>query len=272
MDSSALTLHESKRKAAGGTPSAAPASDACPLAVSGLAKSFGAKRILSGVDLSVRSGEAVALIGSNGAGKSTLLRCCLRLVEPDEGRVDILGERVTGAGDRVLRGVRARVGFVFQRHNLVPRLSVLTNVIHGAQARRRGPRLWFHWLAPRREREEAMHCLERVGLADLAGCRCDTLSGGQSQRVAIARALMQRPRVMFADEPVASLDPQAGEEVMELFLELIRREGLTLFYTSHHLEQALVYSDRVMGLRAGKLELDAPSNTLEAESLRGIYA
>lgn len=267
-----LNLTDPAERAAGASSPAAPAPEACaPVTVRGLKKCFGSRHILCGVDLTVCSGEAVALIGSNGAGKSTLLRCCLRLVEPDAGDVDILGERVSGAGDTVLRSIRSRVGFVFQRHNLVPRLSVLTNVIHGAQARRHDPAVWFHWLAPKRAREEAMHCLDRVGLADLALNRCDTLSGGQSQRVAIARALMQRPSVMFADEPVASLDPQAGEEVMELFLDLIRREGLTLFYTSHHLGQALVYSDRVVGLRQGTLELDAPASTLDAESLRGIY-
>jgi phosphonate transport system ATP-binding protein len=243
------------------------------LEVRGLAKRFnGSARVLSDVSLAVRKGEAVALIGANGAGKSTLLRSCLRLVEPDAGEVRLLGQDVRALGAAGLRRLRARVGFVFQRHNLVPRLSVLSNVLHGALARRAGPRAWFHPIAPRALREEAMACLERVGLADLASRRADQLSGGQSQRVAIARALMQRPEVMFADEPVASLDPAAGEEVMGCFVELIRRERLTLVFTTHDLRHALSYGDRVVGLRAGRVIIDAPAATLDLPSLRSFYA
>jgi phosphonate transport system ATP-binding protein len=243
------------------------------LEVRGLAKHFnGSARVLSDVSLAVRKGEAVALIGANGAGKSTLLRSCLRLVEPDSGEVRLLGQDVRALGAAGLRRLRSRVGFVFQRHNLVPRLPVLSNVLHGALARRAGLRAWFHQIAPRALREEAMACLERVGLADLASRRADQLSGGQSQRVAIARALMQRPEVMFADEPVASLDPAAGEEVMGCFVELIRREGLTLVFTTHDLRHALSYGDRVVGLRAGRVIIDAPAATLDLPSLRSFYA
>jgi len=223
------------------------------------------------VDLDLPRGQAVALIGANGAGKSTLLRCCARLIEPCAGTVHLLDHEITRLKGGALRKVRARVGFVFQRHNLVPRLSALTNVIHGAQSRTRGPYVWFHGLAADAVRAEAMQCLDRVGLAAFAGRRADQLSGGQSQRVAIARALMQRPRMFFADEPVASLDPSAGEEVMTLFFELIRREGLTLFFTSHNLDHAVRYSDRVVALRGGRLHLDAPSQTLDARDLRGLY-
>ncbi|WP_236615077.1 phosphonate ABC transporter ATP-binding protein [Desulfovibrio sp. X2] len=237
----------------------------------GLRKSFGAARILSGIELEVPRGQAVALIGSNGAGKSTLLRCLLRLIEPSAGRVRILGREVGALSPRELRALRARVGFVFQKHNLVSRLSALSNVLHGAQARSASPRLWLQALARDGDRLEALRCLEKVGLAHLAERRADRLSGGQSQRVAIARALMQRPQIIFADEPVASLDPQAGTEVMEIFLELIRREGITLLFTSHSLAQALHYSDRVVGLRGGRIELDAPSASLNQEHLRGIY-
>ena len=116
-----------------------------------------------------------------------------------------------------------------------------------------------------------MYCLERVGLADLAGRRVDQLSGGQSQRVAIARALMQRPRMVFADEPVASLDPAAGEEVMKLFVELMKDGNVTLFHTSHHLNHAVGYSDRVLGLRGGGVAIDAPADTLDVDELREIY-
>jgi phosphonate transport system ATP-binding protein len=242
------------------------------LAVRGLSKRFGPKvEVLSDVSLAVGKAEAVALIGANGAGKSTLLRSCLRLVEPDAGQIRLLGEDVRALKPAALRRLRARVGFVFQRHNLVPRLPVLSNVLHGALARRPGPRSWFHEIAPQALREEAMGCLERVGLAELATRRADQLSGGQSQRVAIARALMQRPRVMFADEPVASLDPAAGEEVMGCFLELIRRERLTLVFTTHDLRHALDYGDRVVGLRGGRVTIDAPAAALDLPSLRSFY-
>jgi phosphonate transport system ATP-binding protein len=241
------------------------------LEVRGLAKRFGPVEVLCGVNLAVGKGEAVALIGANGAGKSTLLRACLRLVEPDAGEVHLLGLNVKTLGAAALRRLRARVGFVFQRHNLVPRLPVISNVLHGAIARRAGPRGWFHQIAPRELREEAMSCLARVGLADLALRRADQLSGGQSQRVAIARALMQRPQVMFADEPVASLDPAAGEEVMGCFLELIRRERLTLVFTTHDVRHALHYADRVVGLRGGRVAIDAPAAALDAPSLRSFY-
>jgi len=242
------------------------------LAVAGLRKSFGKVEVLKGVDVTVAAGEAVALIGANGCGKSTLLRCCLRLVEPDGGSVGLLGQQIGALNGTALRRLRAQVGFVFQRHNLVPRLSALSNVLHGVQARRAGPRTWFHPLARRGDREEAMHCLDRVGLADQAAKRADTLSGGQSQRVAIARALMQRPRLVFADEPVASLDPAAGEEVMQLFIDLMRDEGVTLLFTSHHLRHALDYGDRLVALSAGRKVLDTPTAGQSLDALKSVYA
>jgi len=245
---------------------------ACDLAVHGLRKDFGRQAVLKGVSFEVKAGEAVALIGANGSGKSTLLRCCLRLIEPDAGKVMLLGEAVGALRRGELGRLRARVGFVFQRHNLVPRLSALSNVLHGVQARRAGPRGWFHPLARRDDREEAMHCLDLVGLADQAAKRADTLSGGQSQRVAIARALMQRPRLVFADEPVASLDPAAGEEVMELFVRLMREEGLTLLFTSHHLRHALDYADRLVALSAGVKVLDRPTAGQSLDGLKSVYA
>jgi phosphonate transport system ATP-binding protein len=242
------------------------------LRIRGLSKRFDSSRpVLSDISLEVGKSQAVALIGANGAGKSTLLRSCLRLIEPDAGEIQLLGHDVRALSPEMLRRLRGRVGFVFQRHNLVPRLTVLSNVLHGAVARRSGPRAWFHGLAPRALRQEAMHCLERVGLAGIALQRADQLSGGQSQRVAIARALMQRPEILLADEPVASLDPAAGEEVMDCFLSLSRREGLTLVFTTHNLQHAVDYSDRVVGLRDGRMTIDAPSSQLDPVALRAFY-
>jgi len=242
------------------------------LEIAGLCKSFDRQRkILRDVSLRVPQGQSVALVGANGTGKSTLLRCCLRLIEPDAGRISLLGREVRNLRRAALRKLRAEVGFVFQRHNLVTQLSVLSNVIHGAQARHAGPQVWYQAFSPRRLREEAMQCLEQVGLADFAARRADRLSGGQSQRVAIARTLMQRPRLMFADEPVASLDPKTGEEVMQLFAELIRRQHLTLVFTSHHIDHALRFGDRVVALRQGEVVLDSAADTLDAQTIRQIY-
>ena len=242
------------------------------LRVAGLAKSFGAVPVLRGVSFDVRQRQAVALLGANGAGKSTLLRCCVRLIEADEGEIEVLGRSVRGLAARPLRRLRGEVGFVFQRHNLVPRLNALSNVGHGRLGRGHLPPPWFQVMAPTSVRAAAMEKLAEVGLAHLAFQRADRLSGGQSQRVAIARALIQEPRLILADEPVASLDPNAGEEVMELFVRLVRDRGATFLFSSHHLEHALRYADRVIALDRGKIVLDEASADLTTRDLRRLYA
>jgi phosphonate transport system ATP-binding protein len=239
--------------------------------VSGLVKTFAGRRVLDGVGLAVAPGSIVALIGANGSGKSTFMRCLIRLAEPDAGSVTVLGRDLRGLAARDLRRLRARVGVVWQTHNLVPRLSALSNVLHGAQARQGGPRTWWHALAPAALRAEALACLDRVGLADRALQRVDSLSGGQSQRVAIARALMQRPEIILADEPDASLDPQAGEDVMRLLCDLGRREGLTLVVVSHRLEHSQRFSDRIVGLAEGRIAFDTPSAQVRPDILRRFF-
>lgn len=243
------------------------------LRVRGLRKTFadGEVEVFRDISFDVLEGQSVALIGANGTGKSTLLRCCLRLIEPDDGEVTINGRELTRQSGRGLRQSRARVGFIFQKHNLVPRLSVLSNVCHGALARGQGLRAWGQAIARGHEREKALHCLELVGLADLAERRADHLSGGQSQRIAIARALMQEPEILFADEPVASLDPHAGAEIMELFGRLNRDHGLTFVFVSHQLDHALHFAERILGLSDGTMAIDAPSHSHSLASLRGFY-
>lgn len=242
------------------------------LLVRGVGKAFitGAP-VLTDISFSVPAGQSLALIGSNGAGKSTLLRCCMHLIAPDQGTVQLFGESLHAQSAKSLRALRAQVGFVFQKHNLVPRLSALSNVLHGALTRAPVGQVWFQGTAPRQLREEAMHCLERVGLADHALQRADRLSGGQSQRVAVARALMQRPRFLVADEPAASLDPVSGDEVMGLFASLVERDGLTLLFTSHDLSHALRYADRVIALNRGRIVKDTPSHQTDALVLRRLY-
>lgn len=242
------------------------------LNVSGLSKYWNnGEYVLRDIDFSMQKGQSLALIGHNGSGKSTLLRCCMRLIEPSSGTIHLLDREITGVSRRQVRDTCARVGFIFQRHNLVPRISVLSNVLHGAQARKHGPRVWYHSLATSQDREEAMYHLERVGLAHLAGRRADQLSGGESQRVAVARALMQQPMMMMADEPVASLDPQAGEEVMELLLSLLKEERITLLFVSHNMDHAMRYSKRIIGLKKGTIALDTTTASENETSLRQLF-
>jgi phosphonate transport system ATP-binding protein len=230
----------------------------------GLAKRFGTGApVFSGLEFSIGQGECVALVGANGTGKSTLLRCCLGLIAPDAGQVSLLGETLSTLGGGARRALRARTGL---------RLSVLSNVIHGLLGRHSGPRFWMQGLAPAAARAAAMSALTKVGLADLALRRADQLSGGQSQRVAIARALVGNPRFLVADEPCASLDPQAGEEVMALFMSLVKREGVTVLFTSHNVQHALSYGDRILGLQGGRIAIDAASSAVTTKEMAQLYA
>ena len=236
-----------------------------------VAKRFGETPIFSGVSFRLARGEATALVGANGTGKSTLLRCLMGLIPTSGGSVHLLGQQTNETTGRQMRDIRAQVGLVSQKHNLVPRLSVLSNVVHGLLGKHPGVRHWSQALAPQSSRDAAMQALDRVGLADFASRRADRLSGGQSQRVAIARAIVGAPKVLFADEPCASLDPSAGEDVMELFFRLVRDEAVTVVFTSHNIEHALKYGDRVLGLAQGSIQLDATAASLSATELRGLY-
>jgi phosphonate transport system ATP-binding protein len=241
------------------------------LRVSGLMKAYGDNAVLRGVEFEALAGVATALIGANGSGKSTTLKCLIRLVEPDAGRIEVFDRDVMTLGTRDLRQFRSQVGMVWQKHNLVPRVSALSNVLHGAQGRVHGPGAWFQATAPAALRDEAMACLARVGLADKALQRVDSLSGGQQQRVAIARTLMQRARLILADEPDASLDPQSGEEVMRLLADLARKDGLTVVFISHRMEHTLAFSDRILGLQQGRLVMDTAATATDAAELRRFF-
>ncbi|MGH8932713.1 MAG: phosphonate ABC transporter ATP-binding protein [Egibacteraceae bacterium] len=227
-------------------------------------------RALDGVDLTIEPGEITALVGANGAGKSTLLRGIVRLREPTAGQVLVGEVDVTAASAQQLRRLRCRVGMVFQRFNLVPRLTVFHSVLHGALGRA-GARGCWPATAARGERAEAMTCLERVGLAELARRRVQDLSGGQQQRVAIARMLMQRPEVVLADEPTASLDPSAGEAVMALLQGIGRERGITVVIALHQLDYARRFTDRVIGMRAGGIVLDLLSSEWRQEVVNRLY-
>lgn len=242
------------------------------LNVISVTKSYnGRGAVLSDISFNVPKGSRVALIGGNGSGKSTIVRCCLRLIEPDHGKIIFLTENLVELNKAKLRGLRSRVGMIYQHHNLVPRLSVLSNVLHGAVNRSGSLKTWRQSFAPRQIREKAMECLEKVGLPHLAGSRSDELSGGESQRVAIARVLMQKPDFMIADEPAASLDPKVGREVMELFVALNKQENITFLFVTHDLDHALEYSDQLLGLQKGKMIMNDHTKMFTKGNLNALY-
>lgn len=263
-------LERSAKVAQIGAQQRAPVS-AVDIEARAVGKTFGKTAVFSDISFRLARGEATALVGSNGAGKSTLLRCLMGLIPVTSGMVRLLEQDTTASGPAALRALRARVGLVSQHHNLVPRLSVLSNVLHGLLGRNPGIRHWCHGLSPQSSRLQAMQALDKVGLTEFAMRRADRLSGGQSQRVAIARAIVSQPEVLFADEPCASLDPSAGEDVMELFFALARQDGVTVVFTSHNIDHALRYGDRVLGLAEGRMKLDATAASLTAGDLRGLY-
>jgi phosphonate transport system ATP-binding protein len=233
-------------------------------------KDFAQTRALDAVDLTVPAGQLVAILGASGSGKSTLLRTLNGLVAPTSGNVRVLGCDVTSARGRQMRALRCGVGFIFQQFGLVGRLSVMENVLSGALGRIRFPRAGV-LSYPRALRLDALAHLERVGLADRAFQRSDTLSGGQQQRVAIARTLMQRPTVLLADEPVASLDPETSAAVMSLLLEICQEKGLTVITSLHQVELARGWADRLVGMRDGRVVLDASPRDVSGEEVMEIY-
>jgi len=236
----------------------------------GLGKRFGDAWALREVTLDVPERQVAVLLGASGSGKSTLLRLVDGLESPSEGRVVVQGTDVSAIRGRDLRTLRSKVGFIFQQFELVGPLTALENVLTGASARLRGPRLGA-WSYPRSLRSEALDHLERVGLRAFAERRADTLSGGQQQRVAIARALMQHPAVLLADEPVASLDPESAVEVMALLRQVAACEALTVVCSLHHVELALSWGDRIVGLRSGSVVMDSPAADLTRDHVMGLY-
>lgn len=246
------------------------AGDDIVISARNVVKEFGTTTALAGVDFDVHRSELLVLLGLSGSGKSTLLRCLNGLHPVTEGRIEVSGTRVDLASPRELRTLRRDVGFVFQQFNLVGRLSCLENVLIGGLGRLSIPR-YGALTYPKAMRAEAREHLDRVGLADLADRRADTLSGGQQQRVAIARTLMQRPTVLLADEPVASLDPENAGVVMDLLFRVCMEDKLTVVCTLHQVDLALGWAHRVIGLRDGHKVLDRPVVGLSHDEAMDIY-
>ncbi len=227
-------------------------------------------RALTDVSFTVENGEFVVLLGLSGSGKSTLLRCINRLIEPTSGKIIFDGIDVTAASGAELRRIRRSIGMIFQQFNLVERSTVLTNVLTGRSGYL-NPLTSALGLFPREEVERAMRNLERVGIADKAYNRADTLSGGQQQRVGIARALMQEPKLILADEPVASLDPVLAHSILRYLEQLNREDGLTVICSLHIPSWARRYGTRILALKEGRLVYDGPPEALDRQRFREIY-
>ena len=225
---------------------------------------------LTDVSTRIEGNEIVAMIGPSGAGKSTFIRCINRLTEPTEGEVWIDDTELTALNDDDLRAARRDIGMVFQEYNLVERLTVMENVLSG--------RLGYvsNWQAFRRnfpseDIARAYDILDTVGLGDMENKRADELSGGQRQRVGIARAVIQNPKILLADEPTSSLDPDTSHAVMDLLVEIAAEEDIPVLINIHEVDLAVEYADRILGLHDGKLVFDDDASALDDGARDVIY-
>ncbi|WGF88022.1 phosphonate ABC transporter ATP-binding protein [Marinivivus vitaminiproducens] len=240
------------------------------LMVEGLTRRFGETTAVKNVDLAIEPGAFIGVIGRSGAGKSTLLRMINRLVEPSEGRIQFDGRTVTALKGAALRSWRAQCAMIFQQFHLVGRLDVLTNVLMGRLNHASGARallgLWSET-----DRAIALSALEQFDIAHLAANRADQLSGGQQQRVAIARAMIQEPKVILADEPIASLDPRNTRVVMDALRRINQQFGITVLCNLHSLDIARSYCDRLVGMAAGEVVFQGTPAELTEPVVRSLY-
>lgn len=242
------------------------------LKITDLVKRYGnGDPVLKNLDLTIEGESVVAIVGSSGAGKSTLLRCINRLVEPSSGSIDLNGTELTALRGRHLREARRNIGMVFQGFNLVERLTVMENVQSG--------RLGYisTWAAvmrryPKQDIRRAYELMERVGIAHYADTRADQLSGGERQRVGVVRALMQDPEILLADEPTASLDPKTSEQIMGLLRDLAQELKLPVLINIHNTSEAKIYTDRIVGMRFGRIIFDDLPDSLDQEAMDHIYS
>ena len=240
------------------------------LKLENVTRRFGNFAAVDNVTVTIPQGQMVGIIGRSGAGKSTLLRMLNRLIDPSGGVIRFNEVRVSSLKGAELRRWQRDCAMIFQQFNLVPRLNVLTNVLLG-RLNHRSTVLNLVGSWSREERAMGIMALERLGIARTALQRAGTLSGGQQQRVAIARALMQRPKMLLADEPIASLDPLNAQIVMDSLKSINREEGITVVTNLHTLDTARTYCERIIGMAAGKVVFDGPANELTSDAVRMIY-
>lgn len=241
------------------------------LKVDYLSKEYkGGTKALSNVNFSVEEGEFISIIGPSGAGKSTLLRCINRIIDATDGIIIFDNTDVGRVNKKCLRGLRTQIGMIFQHYNLVNRLSVIENVLHG--------RLGYKSIIQgvigiytEEEKSKAFKILSKLGLENQAYKRCDQLSGGQKQRVGIARALIQNPKLILCDEPIASLDPNASKIIMDHLKDINKEMGITCILNLHQVDVALKYSDRIIGINGGEVIFNGKPSELTKEKIHEIY-
>ncbi|MBS8228319.1 phosphonate ABC transporter ATP-binding protein [Vannielia litorea] len=240
------------------------------LVIDKLTKRFGANTAVSAASFVVDKPMMIGVIGRSGAGKSTLLRMINRLTDASEGAITFGGRDVAGLTGKARRAWQADCAMIFQQFNLVPRMDVVSNVLHGTLGRRSTLATLFN-LYPRDDIHRAIDILDRLGIAEQAPKRAEALSGGQQQRVAIARALMQDPKIILADEPIASLDPMNAQVVMQSLRRIHEEDGRTVIANLHTLDTARRYCDRVIGMRDGRIVFDGLPEQLTTDMAREIY-
>lgn len=227
-------------------------------------------KALDDVTLQIEQGEFVGIIGLSGAGKSTLIRTVNKMIDTTEGTLIVNGVNVSSLKGKALRKFRRKIGMVFQSFNLVTRTTVINNVLSAKVADMSLFRTLLG-LYSKKDKIEALEALDKVGILDKAYTRADQLSGGQMQRVALARTLAQNPEIILADEPVASLDPVMADVVMEDFQRINKEMNITVIINIHHVDLALQYTNRIIGIQAGKIVYDGPVSGVNDEVLRMIY-
>lgn len=240
------------------------------LKLESITRRFGANVAVGDVTLDIPHGQMVGVIGRSGAGKSTLLRMLNRLIDPSEGTIFFEGTEVSALRGKKLREWQRDCAMIFQQFNLVPRLDVITNVLLG-RLNHRSTASSLLGLFSAQERAMAINALERLDIARTATQRAGTLSGGQQQRVAIARALMQQPRMILADEPIASLDPRNAQVVMQSLKEINEKDGITVVTNLHTLDTARTFCERIIGMQGGRVVFDGAPDELTEAAAREIY-
>jgi phosphonate transport system ATP-binding protein len=235
-----------------------------------ITRRFGQKAAVSDVSISIKDGSFVGVIGRSGAGKSTVLRMINRLIDPSEGSIRFGGTDITALRGQALRDWRSDCAMIFQQFNLSGRLDVLTNVLMGRLNKvSTASSLLRLWSAE--DKALALSALEQLDMASFAAQRADSLSGGQQQRVAIARALVQEPKLILADEPIASLDPRNTKVVMDGLMEINQRHGITVLCNLHSLDLARSYCNRLIGMAQGRVVFDGPPYALTEDIARALY-
>jgi phosphonate transport system ATP-binding protein len=241
------------------------------LTIRGLEKSYVAdKPVLKGIDLDVHPGEFVVVIGPSGAGKSTFIRCLNRMIDPTAGSIVVDGVETTVLKGKALRELRSSIGMIFQHYNLIARRNVLTNVLHG----RLGQMPFIKsalGLYSGADRTRAVELLDTVGMSDHIYAKAGSLSGGQMQRVGICRAMMQSPKLLLADEPIASLDPKSARTVMDEIAMVTMKYGVTCIMNLHQVDVARKYATRIIGIKGGVVVFDGAPADLSEEMVADIY-